>query len=448
MSLSDIVQVTITTQTTGITRAGFGTPLIASYHAAFADRVREYGTLSEMVTAWDAVLGAGATVKTPTYKAASAILAQNPKVQKFKVGRRALPFTQTVDLTPNDTTVGLVYTITLEFPDNTTETATYTVVALDAVADIVAGLKLAVDALTGAAYFTSTDNTTKLTIATDTTPGDLVGYSAWNLGLEFEDVTADPGIATDLAAIYVEDTDWYGLVLDSNGHAEIDAAAAWVETKTLLAGFNTADSDVLDSTSTTDVAYGLNNSAYARSYLVFNRDTMAYAGAAMMGSRFPSDPGSSTWAFKTLAGIGADTLLAADRTSMTAKKCNYYETVAGKNITYDGVSASGEYIDVTRLVDWMTARIEENVFLLLSNVPKLAYTDASVEIVKNEVYSVILEAIRKGGIASDPAPVVTGPKVADVSAANKAARILPDIEFEATLAGAIHEVVISGVISL
>ena len=56
--------------------------------------------------------------------------------------------------------------------------------------------------------------------------------------------------------------------------------------------------------------------------------------------------------------------------------------------------------------------------------------------------------ILDGGLAADPAPVVTAPKVADVAAADKVARRLPDIDFTATLAGAVHEVVISGVISV
>ena len=39
------------------------------------------------------------------------------------------------------------------------------------------------------------------------------------------------------------------------------------------------------------------------------------------------------------------------------------------------------------------------------------------------------------------------PKVADVSTADKANRILPDVEFNGDLAGAIHKITISGVVS-
>ena len=52
-----------------------------------------------------------------------------------------------------------------------------------------------------------------------------------------------------------------------------------------------------------------------------------------------------------------------------------------------------------------------------------------------------------GILAADPAFTVTAPAVADVSAGDKTARTLPDVDFDATLAGAIHKVEISGTVS-
>jgi hypothetical protein len=39
---------------------------------------------------------------------------------------------------------------------------------------------------------------------------------------------------------------------------------------------------------------------------------------------------------------------------------------------------------------------------------------------------------------------VTAPKVADIDPADRAARLLPDVQFSATLASAIHAVEITG----
>jgi hypothetical protein len=43
---------------------------------------------------------------------------------------------------------------------------------------------------------------------------------------------------------------------------------------------------------------------------------------------------------------------------------------------------------------------------------------------------------------------VTAPKRSEIAANTIAARVLPDVEFEFTLAGAIHSVVVRGVISV
>ena len=49
MSLEDIVNVTITAQTSTPSKLGFGTPLIATVHSVFPDLVREYKKLSAMI---------------------------------------------------------------------------------------------------------------------------------------------------------------------------------------------------------------------------------------------------------------------------------------------------------------------------------------------------------------------------------------------------------------
>ena len=51
-------------------------------------------------------------------------------------------------------------------------------------------------------------------------------------------------------------------------------------------------------------------------------------------------------------------------------------------------------------------------------------------------------------LSNDPAPLVTVPKAADVPPTDKANRILRDVKFTATLAGAIHAVVIRGKVSV
>src|SRR5574342_972313 len=83
MSLSNHVSLTITQDSVGVARAGFGKPLILSATAAWAERTRSYSSLSEV----DDDFAAG----TPEYRAASAIFSQSPHPEEIMIGRSALP---------------------------------------------------------------------------------------------------------------------------------------------------------------------------------------------------------------------------------------------------------------------------------------------------------------------------------------------------------------------
>ena len=118
------------------------------------------------------------------------------------------------------------------------------------------------------------------------------------------------------------------------------------------------------------------------------------------------------------------------------------------NVTTFGITASGEYVDITRFIDWLDARIKERIFGVLANNAKVPYTDAGVDLMRGQVLAQLQQGITAGGLAADPAPTVQAPLVADIDPADKANRNLPDITFQATLAGAIHQLEISGVLSV
>jgi hypothetical protein len=130
------------------------------------------------------------------------------------------------------------------------------------------------------------------------------------------------------------------------------------------------------------------------------------------------------------------------------KDANTYEAIAGVNITREGTMASGEFIDVIRGVDWLHARLQERIYSRLVNLDKIPFTDAGIAIIEAEVRAQLQTGIDNGFLTANPAPTVTVPLAADVSANDKASRLLPDIEFTAYLAGAVHKVQIDGVVTL
>ena len=110
--------------------------------------------------------------------------------------------------------------------------------------------------------------------------------------------------------------------------------------------------------------------------------------------------------------------------------------------------SGNEFIDVIVGRDWLAARIQESVYALLVNNDKVPFTDAGITMVGTQVKNELALGVNQGYLTDDPAPEVILPKAADVPPSDKAARFLPNVQFTATLAGAIQKVQIQGYISV
>ena len=159
----------------------------------------------------------------------------------------------------------------------------------------------------------------------------------------------DADVSTSLAAIVAENSSWYGLVVDQAMIDKAEDIAAWVEDNKRLAFYWTTDENVPDASKNTDIASVLNGKKYDRAVTIWHpmpkdkeTEKPDYPDAAWMGEGFPYDPGTSTWAYKTLSGIAADKVSGTQETALQGKNCNYYSEVGGVNITQEGKVASGE----------------------------------------------------------------------------------------------------------
>lgn len=200
---------------------------------------------------------------------------------------------------------------------------------------------------------------------------------------------------------------------------------------------------------TTDLGAELKATARDRTALMYlgAADT-EFPEAAWAGLLLPEDPGSITWFGKTLAGVTRDELTSAEKNKALGNNVNTYTEIGGVNISQNGFMVSGRFLDVRRSADWLQARIEENIFRLIVASKKIPYTDAGVGLIENEIRAVLNEAIGNDVLRADPEPTVTVPKVLNVSANDRANRLLPDVTFEAQLAGAIHKVIVRGTVSV
>ena len=437
---TDNVTVTISVADKAVDQAGFGVPMIVGPTQAFAERSKVYSAATMLA----AMVVDGFATTDPEYLAASAMLAVSPRPATLRVGRRAIANVPDLILTgnlPTTVVVGDIYTVTVDGVAFS-RTAGSTVGATEA-----AALATLVDAVTGLA---AANTTVDVSIAGDTA-GTVFDIEFSKNFASVDDTTVDASVATELAAILADNSEWYGFILASHSTLENVAAAAWAETNKRQFFPVSQDTDILSDTGG-NMLETLEAAAYHYTAAMFSRRPGDFPGGAWMASRYPLNPGSESWKFVGLSGITVDDLTASDISNIRTNKGNYYVQDGGQGMMSEGWASSGRFVDITRFKDWLQARISESVFGVMINAAanpgKISFTDAGINQIVSAVDSVLQTAIRLGGLAADPKPLVTAPLAADVSAANKANRHLPDIDFSGTLAGGIHNTTVTGKVTL
>lgn len=454
--LSNIVNVTIARQTVTVAQASFDIPLILSSDANFAARVKSYSSLTELKA--DLVAGSGDVEDTLTYIMAAALFAQDPHPTTVKLGQR-----KTVKVLTDDAgtfTAGSIvvtvngHEITQAFSTSKDDTLTALAAQIQAL-----------DEITTAAY-SSGAHTITITGASGYIPSiddiDLSGVTGTLAAIAISTTSAeDASDALDACILY--DNAWYGLVLADRTEATILDVASSVDSNGTKIFFNASDdADIIDVTlasDSTSLPAVAKAAAYERAAMMYHSlaDTESL-DAGLMGVIFPKNPGSYTAKFKTVSGVTVDSLTTTQETNALAKYAGVYTEIGGRNMFQEGRVAEGEWIDTIIFIDWLKSRLKEAIFAVLANNDKVPYDDGGIAAIVGAMTEVFEQGIRYGGITSPVYNATTGvqtggyvitvPKAADIASASKNARALPDIEFTAYLAGAIHAVTVAGIVTV
>jgi len=266
------------------------------------------------------------------------------------------------------------------------------------------------------------------------------------VGAKFITTTPDADWVAALTAIRSADPDWYGLSIKSTTLADQEAVSDWAETQKILNAIRSNDADILDGVAETDIAFYIKSKNYERSFVYYHPTAGVYIECAAMGERFPKNPGSGTWMFKTLKGIVAYSLETDERLAALEKNANIYVNYSGIDMVEQGTVGLGEYLDVMRGIDWLESKIQENIFRELVQTEKVPYTDEGVTLIDGLLKGSLDEGVQNTIIGDDYTTSV--PEVSNVPVGTKTNRILPDVKFVATLQGAIHKTEIEGTVSV
>ena len=176
-----------------------------------------------------------------------------------------------------------------------------------------------------------------------------------------------------------------------------------------------------------------------RAAVFWTKNTGDNIHAAVVGRCFPAPVGSITFAYKTLNNVPVSSeVTTTAATILKGKNINYYITIGGRNVTLNGITSGGEYIDITRTTDWLSSRIQENVFNYLANADKIPYTDQGAEILVNAATEVLDQAVNRNAIAENY--TITAQSILSVPVNDRANRKFGDINISARVSGAIHNV--------
>ncbi|MCJ7988955.1 DUF3383 domain-containing protein [Priestia sp. OVS21] len=252
----------------------------------------------------------------------------------------------------------------------------------------------------------------------------------------------EPSTAAEAVAKYY-DADWFFLLTADAALSQEIAVADYVEGKKFkMYVAKTVDEASRNGFKVKDYDYVIN---------FYHPTAGEQADAALVGEVGSQKVGSITWKFKTLKGITPIDVTADQLASIHEDGSIAYVTKAGVPQTSEGITVSGEYIDVMHGKSWIKSNIENSIQKAFSSNPKVSFDARGIALIEGSVTTVLQQGFAEGIIAADednnPLYTVTTKSREEIPAAERAERVYNGLSFSFDLAGAIHEANIKGQIA-
>ena len=430
-SIDTIVNVTVDRQTSAVTTNGYNLAMFLGLHKGFPERYRVYTDIDGVANDF--------AVSSNEYKAAAIAFSQEVSSDRFAIGRQD---STTVTYTPtvaNSTT----YTVKLGTASYTAVTFTFISDASATAAEIVTGLTALINADVTLPVTASGSTTLILTGDSGATFSALASENLVPVYATTESLT------NALAAIALENQDWYGLLGYSHVKADQLELAAYAQANRKFYATSSSDVNIINqsfSVDTTSIAKALNASSYDRAFLLYSNDTAKFPEAGVLSTYFGFAPGAATLKFKTINGIVVDNLTSTQVSNALAKKANVFVPITanggdtGTKIVEEGTVSEGTFADIIRDLDYAASDIQTSVYSGLINLPKVPFTKAGFAVIEGAIRNSVLRSVDMGIFSEDEAPIVDMPTPLEISANDRALRKLTGIKVTARMAGSIHYV--------
>ena len=267
----------------------------------------------------------------------------------------------------------------------------------------------------------------------------------------FERTDPQPG---DLEAALNELTqlhnDWYWLVYAPREQEADDLTelAAWVAGAGKFAVLTNQAGE--PATIVAELKTAATAMEASRVVLFAHTSPEAYPDAALVGRMAPLQPGSATFKFKSLDGVPEAEFGTTEILELHDAGIITYVRKFGVLQTSEGFVSDKTYADIQLAKDWLKARMEERISRVLFMNEKIPYDNIGIAQILDPIRTTLQQATTLGIVArgDDGAGLFTvrAPRREEVDPNDRANRILPDVYWDAILAGAIHRVRVSGVV--
>lgn len=453
-SFQPAVQSSVSLATTNATGTNLNSTLFAAAGFFTKFRTLEFGSMTEVRE--DSAISPNSNV----YKAALTHFKQPDASTPWLVGRIAA---DDVTLTATTITDNFEYSFTIEVYDTDTLVGVSTDISIDsgasATADSIATALFT--ALGSVLNITPTDNTGSVTIEPS------AGYSIviTNLTSKITEAFTSTESAADILAAIIEENEngWYFFECENHSKAFVLAMADEIEATgsgdyPKQYHVSTQESETITpyvQGTSTDTQAALLEAGYLRTAPYWHhKANTVFPEAAMtsiMGSIFPAQ---SSWKFQQCKGVEAvsDLVTGKNLTSgklsyLTNRNTSFMSSERGINFNHVGKMASGEWIDTVRAADWLNSELEVRLLNLLVNraaaKDKVAFTEADEAVVLGTVNGLLSEAVTRKILSGYvPASIKVAPSFSD-----QALRTLDDIAWTGYLAGAVHFILVDGVLT-
>lgn len=269
-------------------------------------------------------------------------------------------------------------------------------------------------------------------------------------------VKYETGVTTPTQAFNTQlETDGkaYFVSVDDHTQAIVTPLVAAAEAANRMVVISSQEAGILVPATDTDIGSVLQDAAYDHVLTIYNASAdTSFTEGGVVGAMAAIPAGVSTLEDKTLVGVTVDNLNATQISALEAKNVAYYSEIAGVNSVFNSKVASGQFFDTIVFSDWLRARIGESVYGLMKRRSdaglKVSYDEAGKSLVRSAIFEVIQQGLNNGAISNDIRPIVRIPTNEEISQADRAARVLPDVVVEVLYSNAVHKVLVRAYVSI